>query len=56
MTVIVFRADHQEGEVVLSDEHDAYRWCELRELSALGVPEKLVDAARQVWAGSAPHD
>ncbi|HSN84876.1 MAG TPA: NUDIX domain-containing protein [Polyangiales bacterium] len=56
MTVIVFRADHQDGEVVLSDEHDAYRWCELRELSELGVPEMLVDAARQAWAPTTLDD
>ena len=46
MTVIVFAADHEEGEVELSDEHDAYRWCTLEELSELGVPAKLVEAAR----------
>jgi len=56
MTVIVFRADHLEGEVVLSDEHEAHRWCEPEDLSALGVPEKLLAAARQAWARSAPHD
>lgn len=49
MTVIVFRADHEGGEVVLSDEHDAYRWCVLPELSGLGVPPRLVDAARKAW-------
>ena len=49
MTVIVFRAEHEEGEVVLSEEHDAYRWCDLEELSELGVPEQLVDAARDAW-------
>ncbi|MDH4283227.1 MAG: NUDIX domain-containing protein [Myxococcales bacterium] len=49
MTVIVFRAEHQEGQVVLSEEHDASRWCSLTELTELGVPEQLVDAARQVW-------
>lgn len=49
MTVIVFRADHQRGEVVLSEEHDAYRWCDLHELSELGVPTKLLDAAREAW-------
>jgi 8-oxo-dGTP diphosphatase len=49
MTVIVFRAEHEEGEVELSKEHDAYRWCELSELIELGVPLQLVDAARQAW-------
>jgi 8-oxo-dGTP pyrophosphatase MutT (NUDIX family) len=49
MIVIVFRAQHREGEVVLSEEHDAYRWCDLAELTELGVPEQLVDAARDAW-------
>ena len=46
MAVIVFRAESQAGEVILSEEHDAYRWCELTEL---GVPAQLVDAARDSW-------
>lgn len=49
MTVIVFRADHLAGEVVLSEEHDAHRWCELSELTEIGVPVQLADAARSVW-------
>ena len=49
MTVIVFRAQHREGEVVLSEEHDAFQWCELGQLMELGVPEQLVDAARRAW-------
>jgi 8-oxo-dGTP diphosphatase len=49
MTVIVFAAEHQAGEVALSEEHDAYRWCALEELSELGVPVQLVDAARDAW-------
>ncbi len=46
MTVLVFRADHEDGEVVLSDEHDDFRWCTEAELTELGVPERLLDAAR----------
>lgn len=49
MTVIVFAADHEDGEVVLSEEHDAHRWCEQTELSELGVPVQLADAARSAW-------
>jgi 8-oxo-dGTP pyrophosphatase MutT (NUDIX family) len=49
MTVIVFVADYQEGEVVLSDEHDAYRWCARRDLDELGVPHRLIEAAHKVW-------
>jgi 8-oxo-dGTP diphosphatase len=51
MTVIVFSADHLAGEVVLSGEHDAYRWCELSDLIELGVPPPLLEAARKAWAG-----
>jgi 8-oxo-dGTP diphosphatase len=47
MTVIVFRAEHEDGEVVLSVEHDAYRWCALEELTELGVPARLIEAAHR---------
>lgn len=47
MTVIVFRAEHEDGEVVLSLEHDAYRWCTLAELAELGVPARLIEAAHR---------
>ena len=49
MTVIVFAAEHEAGEVVLSDEHDAHRWCDASELSELGIPVQLADAARAAW-------
>jgi len=38
MTVIVFSAIHESGEVMLSDEHDDYRWCNADELAELGAP------------------
>lgn len=50
MTVIVFHADHVAGEVTLSGEHDDYRWCALDDLSELGVPPRLVDAATSAAA------
>jgi 8-oxo-dGTP pyrophosphatase MutT (NUDIX family) len=49
MTVIVFAADHRGGEVVLSEEHDDFRWCDENELSELGAPVQLADAARSAW-------
>lgn len=49
MTVIVFRAEHAAGEVEISDEHDAFRWCALDDLSELGVPGLLIEAARRAW-------
>ena len=49
MTVIVFRAEHEAGEVVLSAEHDAYRWCGLEELTELGVPARLIEAAHRAY-------
>lgn len=52
MTVIVYRASHERGEVALSDEHDEYRWCDESELSELGVPVQLADAARAAWPPS----
>ncbi|MDH3729214.1 MAG: NUDIX domain-containing protein, partial [Myxococcales bacterium] len=47
MTVIVFRGDYEGREVVLSVEHDAYRWCALEELTELGVPARLIEAAHR---------
>ncbi len=49
MTVIVFVADHRSGDVMLSEEHDDFRWCAEAELSELGVPVRLADAARSAW-------
>ena len=49
MTVIVYRATHERGEVILSDEHDDFRWCDEPELSELAVPVQLADAARAAW-------
>jgi 8-oxo-dGTP diphosphatase len=49
MTVIVFAAAHEGGEVELSEEHDAFRWCDASELNELGVPVQLADAARAAW-------
>ena len=42
-----------QGEVVLSEEHDGFRWCEPRKLSALGVPPAARDrgAARVAARG-----
>jgi len=51
MTVIVFVGDHRNGEVELSEEHDDFRWCTKAELSELGVPVRLADAARSAWPG-----
>ena len=49
MTVIVFAAAHENGEVELSAEHDEFRWCDASELTELGVPVQLADAARAAW-------
>lgn len=49
MTVIVFRAEHHAGEVEISEEHDAFHWCTLDDLSELGVPRLLIEAARRAW-------
>ena len=47
MTVIVFLAEHSEGEVILSSEHDDYRWCDAEAFSELGAPAQLVRLVRQ---------
>jgi 8-oxo-dGTP diphosphatase len=52
MTVIVFSAIRESGEVTLSDEHDDYRWCDIDELTELGAPVQLADAARVAWPRS----
>ena len=49
MTVIVFRAEHHAGEVEISEEHAAFHWCTLDDLSELGVPRLLIEAARRAW-------
>lgn len=45
MTVIVFRARHIAGDVTLSAEHDAYRWCLAQEFASLGAPTRLAELA-----------
>lgn len=47
MTVIVFLAQYSAGEVTLSSEHDAYRWCDAEVFSELGAPPQLVRLVRQ---------
>ena len=43
MTVIVFRAWHITGDVTLSHEHDAYRWCSAEEFASIGAPAQLAE-------------
>jgi 8-oxo-dGTP diphosphatase len=47
MTVIVFLAQYAGGDLVLSSEHDAYRWCDAQTFSELGAPPQLVRLVRQ---------
>lgn len=47
MTVIVFLAEHSAGEPVLSEEHDAYRWCDADAFSELSAPARLVQLVRE---------
>lgn len=46
MIVIVYAADYRSGEVVLSNEHDAYRWLTPAEFAALSTLTPLIEAAR----------
>lgn len=49
MTVIVYRADHVEGEVAPCDEHDAYAWLDVEAFAARTTLTRLVDAARRAF-------
>ena len=44
MVVIIYRARYLSGEVVLSDEHDAYAWLSPAEFGARSTLHKLVEA------------
>lgn len=47
MTVVVFRADYEAGEVVLSDEHDAFAWWTPDEVATNVRFARLVEAVRR---------
>jgi len=44
MCVVVYRADHESGEVVRSSEHDAHEWWTPAELRAHTTLTRLADA------------
>ena len=46
MVVIVYAADYRGGEVVLSEEHDAYRWLTPDEFAELSTLTLLIQAAQ----------
>jgi 8-oxo-dGTP pyrophosphatase MutT (NUDIX family) len=50
MVVIAYRAQHVEGEVRLSEEHDAYAWLSAPEFAARSTLAPLVAVARQMLA------
>ena len=52
MGVVVYRADWIAGEVRLSDEHDAHRWCSVDELAELTPFGRLAEAVRRAVAGA----
>ncbi|MBX3248955.1 MAG: NUDIX hydrolase [Myxococcales bacterium] len=49
MVVIVYGAHVVRGNFRRSREHDDHRWVTLDELSALGTPPRLVEAARRAY-------
>ncbi len=49
MTVIVYRADHLAGEVVMSHEHDATDWLDLEAFADRTTLTRLVAAARRAF-------
>ncbi|MFO7544886.1 MAG: NUDIX domain-containing protein [Trueperaceae bacterium] len=59
MVVIVYAADHVTGEVMLSDEHDAFAWLTVEEFAGVSPLVPLVEAARAAArevARDAPFD
>jgi 8-oxo-dGTP pyrophosphatase MutT (NUDIX family) len=50
MCVIVYRADHVEGEVVRSSEHDEHAWCTAAELREKTTLTRLADAVDRALA------
>jgi 8-oxo-dGTP pyrophosphatase MutT (NUDIX family) len=50
MTVVAFRGDHVSGEVVLSDEHDAFAWLTEDEFARTSTLHRLVEATRRALA------
>jgi 8-oxo-dGTP diphosphatase len=55
MVVIVYAADHVAGEVVFSEEHDAFAWVTPEEFARVSPLQPLVAAAREA-ARDAPFD
>ena len=53
MVVVAYRGTSPSGEVVLSDEHDAFAWMTLEEFASACRFDRLVGAAR-LAAGTAP--
>ena len=50
MRVHMFTAHVTTSHVVLSDEHDAFRWVTLEEFASLCPFERLVESARRAFA------
>lgn len=50
MMVVAFRAESEEGEVILSHEHDEFAWMTIEEFAAACPFPLLVEAARMVLA------
>lgn len=50
MIVILFRAHHLAGEVVLSPEHDAFAWLDADDFARLSTLPKLVEVVRRALA------
>jgi 8-oxo-dGTP diphosphatase len=52
MMVIVYRAKHLSGEVILSEEHDAYAWLTPKEFAERSTLAKLVETVYKAGVGS----
>lgn len=51
MVVVVYRGASESGDVVLSDEHDAFAWMTHEEFSRACTFKALVEAVRLAWEG-----
>ncbi len=48
MMLLIYKAAYQAGEVVLSEEHDAYDWLTAKEFANRSSLKKLVDVVTEI--------
>jgi 8-oxo-dGTP diphosphatase len=53
--LIIYKAYTSQDEVILSDEHDEYRWVTREEFDQLEIPEKFRRAVRRICSLRTPR-